>query len=78
SVFNLPYFAPEAKTLETSDFYDGDLTLYSEFNHPLGWNRAQIRHFLEKEFKKHPNIAPIVHGDPPVFNANHAPFFVAT
>lgn len=75
SVFNLPYFAPEAKTLETSDFYDGDLTLYSEFNHPLGWNRAQIRHFLEKEFKKHPDISPIVHGDPPVFNANHAGFF---
>ena len=75
SVFNLPYFAPEAKELETSSFYDGDLTLYSEFNHPLGWNRAQIRRFLEKEFKKHPLISPIVHRDPPVFNANHAGFF---
>ncbi|WP_300667284.1 radical SAM protein [Desulfoluna sp.] len=75
SVFNLPYFAPEAKTLDTSSFYDGDLTLYSEFKHPLGWNRSLIRHFLEKEFKKHPLIAPIVHGDPPVFNSNHAAFF---
>lgn len=75
SVFNLPYFAPEAKTLDTSTFYDGDLSLYSEFKHPLGWNRSLIRHFLEKEFKKHPLIAPIVQGDPPVFNSNHAPFF---
>ena len=75
SVFNLPYFAPEAKTLNTSTFYDGDLSLYSEFNHPLGWNRSLIRHFLEKEFKKHPRIAPIVHRDPPVFNSNHAAFF---
>lgn len=75
SVFNLPYFAPEAATLDTSSFYDGDLSLYSEFNHPLGWNRSHIRHFLEKEFKKHPSIAPIVQRDPLVFNSNHAPFF---
>ena len=75
SVFNLPYFAPEAATLDTRSFYEGDLSLYSEFTHPLGWSRPRIRHFLEKEFKKHPLIAPIVHGDPLVFNSNHAAFF---
>jgi len=75
SVFNLPYFAPEAQSLDTRAFYDGDLSLYCEFNHPLGWNRSLIRHFLEKEFKKQPLIAPIVHRDPPVFSSNHAAFF---
>ncbi len=75
SVFNLPYFAPEAATLKTQNFYEGDLSLYSEFHHPLGWNRSKIRHFIDKEFKKHPLMAPIVHGDPPVFNSNHAAFF---
>lgn len=75
ALFNLPYFAEQSETLETSQFYDGDLSLYREFNHPLGWNRAPIRHFLKNEFKKHPKIADIVKGDPPVFNSNHAPFF---
>lgn len=75
ALFNLPYFADQSESLETSQFYDGDLSLYREFNHPLGWNRAPIRHFLKNEFKKHPKIAGIVKRDPPVFNSNHASFF---
>lgn len=75
ALFNLPYFARQYELLDTSDFYDGDLSLYREFNHPLGWNRSPIRHFLKHQFKKHPKIADIVKGDPPVFNSNHAPFF---
>jgi radical SAM superfamily enzyme YgiQ (UPF0313 family) len=75
AVFNLPYFADEAEVLQTRLFYDGDLSLYREFTHPLGWERPLIRRFLDKQFKKHPRIAAIVHRDPPVFGSNHAPFF---
>ena len=75
SVFNLPYFAPEVKELDTTAFYDGDLSLYADFNHPEGWHRGRIRQFLDKEFKRHPKIARIVTRDPPVFNSNHAAFF---
>jgi hypothetical protein len=35
-----------------------------------------IRQFLDKEFRRHPAIAPILRRDPPVFTSNHAPFFV--
>lgn len=75
AVFNMPYFAPETKIMGTRQFYDGDLSLYTEFDHPLGWNRNEIRSFLSKKFRRHPNISPIIHSDPPVFNANHAAFF---
>ncbi len=75
ALFNLPYFAKAWDNLETSDFYDGDLSLYKEFNHPMGWNRSNIRSFLTREFKKHPDISAIINRDPPVFNSNHAVFF---
>lgn len=75
ALFNLPYFAKAWDNLETSEFYDGDLSLYKEFNHPLGWNRSNIRNFLAREFKKHPDISAIINRDPPVFNSNHAAFF---
>lgn len=75
AVFNLPYFAENSADLDTRLFYEGDLSLYREFSHPLGWDRSAIRHFLEKEFKKHPKISEIVKRDPPVFSSNHASFF---
>ena len=75
ALFNLPYFSDNSANLETHLFYDGDLSLYREFKHPLGWDRSGIRQFLSKEFKKHPKIADIVKHDPPVFGSNHAPFF---
>ncbi|MCF8028155.1 MAG: radical SAM protein [Desulfobacteraceae bacterium] len=75
AVFNLPAHSPEAETLESRNFYAGDLALYRDFAHPFGWQRSQVRRFLEKHFKKHPAIRPIVRRDPPVFGANHAPFF---
>ncbi len=75
ALFNLPYFARGWEYLETSQFYDGDLSLYKEFNHPMGWNRSDIRDFLAREFKKHPDISAIINRDPPVFNSNHAAFF---
>jgi len=76
AVFNLPAFGEEAGNLATHEFYEGDLSLYSSFAHPRGWNRDAVRSFLDKEFKRHPAITPIVRRDPPIFTSNHAPFFV--
>ena len=75
AVFNLPVCGPEARTLATSDFYAGDLSLYTDFIHPMGWHRQKVRRFLDREFKRHPAIAPIVRRDPQLFTSNHAPFF---
>jgi len=76
AIFNMPIYGAEAHQMETKQFYEGDLSLYTSFNHPKGWSRPLIRQFLDKEFKRHPAIAPIVRRDPPVFTSNHAPFFV--
>ena len=75
AIFNLPAFSPDQEQLDTMPFYQGDLSLYTDFKHPLGWNRFQVRTFLEKEFKRHPAIHEIVKRDPPWFSSNHAPFF---
>ena len=74
AIFNLPRFSQEVPLLETRAFYTGDLSLYLGFNHPFGWNRRQIRMFLDRKFKKHPAIAPILRNDPPFFTSNHAMF----
>ena len=76
AIFNLPAYASEAETLDTGEFYDGDLSLYRRFAHPRGWNRGEVRRFLEREFKKEPAIAAILRRDPPLFTSNHAPFLV--
>ncbi len=77
AIFNLPLGSPDARGLFLRDFYDGDLALYRDFEHPLGWNRPQVRRFVERVFRKHPLIQPIVRRDPPVFTSNHAAFFIA-
>ena len=74
AIFNLPVCSHETKHLRVSDFYDGDLSIYSNFEHPKGWNRKAIRHFLDTSFKRSPEITPILHNDPPFFTSNHAPF----
>ena len=76
AIFNLPVLSPEAQSLATQDFYEGDLSLYRDFTHPLGWQRADVRKFLEKTFKKHPAVAAILQRTPDFFTSNHAPFFV--
>jgi len=76
AIFNMPIYGPEVRQMETRAFYDGDLSLYTSFDHPKGWSRQLIRQFLDKEFKRHPAIASILRRDPPVFTSNHAPFFV--
>jgi hypothetical protein len=76
ALFNLPASGKEAGELETTDFYDGDLSLYSEFRHPKGWGRAEARAFLEKDFLSVPELRAIARRTPPVFTSNHAPFFL--
>jgi len=76
AIFNLPAASIEAQSLATHDFYEGDLSLYKNFHHPAGWHRPVVRNFLEKTFKKHPAIAPILKRKPELFTSNHAPFFV--
>jgi Radical SAM superfamily len=76
ALFNLPIDADEALPTETKRFYDGDLSLYADFNHPKGWHRKRVRQFLDKEFRRHPAIASILRRTPPTFTSNHAPFFV--
>lgn len=76
AVFNLPVYSPETETLDTGEFYTGDLSLYKPFVHPQGWNRREVRRFLEKEFKKESGIAAILRRTLPFFTSNHAPFFV--
>ncbi|NLI79760.1 MAG: radical SAM protein [Candidatus Riflebacteria bacterium] len=76
AIFNLPQAAPEARDLPTRPFSQGDLGLYLEFAHPLGWNRGEVRRFLDTAFRRHPAIAPILRRDPPAFTSSHAPFFL--
>ncbi len=76
ALFNLPVMDKEDAPIETKRFYEGDLSLYMDFNHPGGWQRKRVRQFLDKEFKRHPAVASILRRTPPLFTSNHAPFFV--
>lgn len=75
AIFNLPSTSEEAKRLPTREFYEGDLSLYREFQHPYGWNRDEIRHFLSHDFKAEPSLHRILKRTPPVFTSSHASFF---
>ncbi len=74
AIFNMPVCA-EAGKYETEQFYEGDLTLYTGFKHPRGWDRKQVRQFLGNEFRKHRAISAILKNDPPLLTSNHAAFF---
>lgn len=75
AIFNMPVNSPDARRFGTEPHYDGDLSLYTGFAHPRGWDRPRVRHFLEREFRRHPANTPIIANDPPFFTSNHAPFF---
>jgi len=75
ALFNLPAFGPESDELETRDFYEGDLALYRDFEHPLGWNRDRVRIFLDRTVKRHPTVAAVLRREPPSFGSSHAPLF---
>lgn len=76
AVFNLPVGSVEAGRLKMRPFYEGDLSLYADFEHPSGWGRREVRDFLDRRFRRHPAIAPIVRRHPPFFTSNHAPFLL--
>ena len=76
AIFNLPAGSDETASLRVHPFTEGDLSLYVDFEHPEGWGRREIRAFLDKEFRRHPAVAPIVRRMPPYFTSNHAPFML--
>jgi hypothetical protein len=76
AIFNMPICGPEAGNHATGQFYAGDLSLYTDFQHPRGWDRKSVRQFLNNEFTRHSDVAEIVKRNPPVFTSNHAAFFV--
>ncbi len=78
AIFNMPLSSPETEQYETEHFYEGDLSLYTGFQHPHGWDRKQVRQFLENEFKRQRSIAGILKREPPVFTSNHAAFFASS
>ncbi len=75
AIFNMPLCGEQAGAYGTEHFYEGDLSLYTGFRHPAGWDRKLVRQFLESEFKRHSAVAEILKHDPPFFTSNHAPFF---
>ena len=76
AIFNMPLCGEQYPEIETKGFYEGDLSLYTDFVHPAGWDRKSVRQFLDNKFKRHPAVSAILKNDPPVFTSNHAPFFV--
>lgn len=78
AVFNMPLYGDEAPEYGNEPFYEGDLSLYTAFKHPEGWDRKRVRLFLESEFKRHPAVAAIIRNDPPQFSSNHAALFCGT
>ena len=74
ALFNMPIGSPTEPGIETRTFYEGDLSLYTGFTHPDGWNRREVRFFLDRTFKRHSAVSAILKRDPPVFTSNHAPF----
>ncbi len=75
AIFNMPIAGDETARYETEPFYEGDLSLYTAFRHPRGWDRKEVRQFLANEFKREPAVAAILKNDPPFFSSNHAPLF---
>ncbi len=78
AIFNLPASGDEARKLETTAFYEGELSLYRGFAHPKGWDRARVRDFLSHDFEAVPEIRSILKVTPPVFTSNHAVFFIGS
>jgi len=75
AVFNLPKFSDDAENLDTHEFYHGDLSLYSNFTHPFGWDRRQVKQFIDKSFKKQVVVGSHIRKNPAFFSSNHAAFF---
>lgn len=75
AIFNMPVHSTESNIYATRQFYEGDLALYHNFDHPKGWQRGLVRQFLQNEFQSHAAIKSKILANPPFFTSNHAPFF---
>ncbi|MBI5740610.1 MAG: radical SAM protein [Nitrospirae bacterium] len=76
AIFNMPVCGTGEWKFKTNTFYEGDLSLYTDFIHPKGWDRRQVRVFLDREFKRNRAVSGILKNEPPIFTSNHAPLFV--
>jgi radical SAM superfamily enzyme YgiQ (UPF0313 family) len=76
AIFNMPINDPDGEKYNARNIYEGDLSLYSNFEHPKGWNRDKVRSFMDNEFKTEPAIRNIIRRNPPFFSSNHAAFFL--
>lgn len=74
AIFNLPI--KNRLNLKEIQKVSGDLSLYTDFEHPLGWNKSAIREFIKKELMGDKDIKSIIQRTPKVFNANHASFLI--
>lgn len=74
AIFNLPEGSNPAICLSDGRRME-DLSLYQNFSHPHGWDRHQVRRFVQTQFKRNTRIAQLLQNDPPTFTSNHAPFF---
>jgi hypothetical protein len=76
AIFNMPMGSVDAARLVSRPFDEGDLALYTDFEHPAGWNRRDIRSFIANEFADSIAIRTILSRTPPVFTSSHAAFFL--
>jgi radical SAM superfamily enzyme YgiQ (UPF0313 family) len=76
AIFNMPAVQDADSAHAVRVFSDADLSLYTDFVHPAGWDRKAVRGFLDQRFNRHDAITPIIKRKPPLFGSNHAPFIV--
>jgi|WetSurMetagenome_2_1015567.scaffolds.fasta_scaffold07284_4 radical SAM superfamily enzyme YgiQ (UPF0313 family) len=76
AIFNMPTNDPGAERFNAHQIYEGDLSLYSNFEHPKGWSRDKVRSFVNNEFRMEPVIRNIIRRNPPFFTSNHAALFL--
>ncbi|MDC7235634.1 MAG: hypothetical protein PQJ58_20595 [Spirochaetales bacterium] len=76
AVFSMPAGSRELEALPSRPFYKGDLSLYRDFEHPLGFGRREVREFMTRDLQGCPEIREILNRTPPIFTSSHAPFFI--
>jgi len=74
AVFNMPATPGQHAAHAVRSFSEADLSLYTDFVHPAGWDRKSVRRFLDQRFKRTGAIAAILRNKPPLFGSNHAQF----
>jgi hypothetical protein len=75
AIFSLPIQSPESRDIMAAQAQSGCFPLYFDYQHPRGWSKTEVRRFLDREFKAHPAIKPIIQRKPLCFTSNHGPFF---